>query len=165
MAVVGRARALTAYSRAPREHVERHRVNLHQQAKELRAVSGRRRAERHDQQRRMAGKVLWRKVDALAATTAGEQRRLPARLGRLENAERLLAARRDAALKAQAAALRAHDPERTLERGYALAVDAGGEPLATAEAVREASDFELRMADGPVPARVREAGGRAEESQ
>jgi exodeoxyribonuclease VII large subunit len=155
VAVVGRARALTAYSRAPREHVERHRAQLHQQAKELRAVSGRRRAERHDQQRRMAGKVLRRKVDALAATTAGEQRRMPVRAGRLENAERLLAARRAAALEAHAAALRAHDPERTLERGYALALDASGEPLATAAAVREANDFELRMAGGPVPARVR----------
>src|SRR5918998_2758217 len=89
VAVVGRARALTAYSRAPREHVERHRVALHQQAKELRAVSGRRRTERHELQRRIAGKVLRRKVDALAATTAGEQRRLPARAGRLDNAERL----------------------------------------------------------------------------
>jgi exodeoxyribonuclease VII large subunit len=164
LAVVGRARSLTAYSRAPREHVERHRVALHQQAKELRAVSGRRRAERHELQRRIAGKVLRRKVDALAATTAGEQRRLPARLGRLESAERLLAARREAALKAHAAALRAHDPERTLERGYALAVDSAGEPLPDAAAVRAAHDFELRMAGGSVPARVREAGREPEET-
>ncbi|HEX8743025.1 MAG TPA: exodeoxyribonuclease VII large subunit [Thermoleophilaceae bacterium] len=155
IAVVGRARALTAYSRAPREHVERHRVNLHQQAKELRAVTGRRRAERYDHQRRMAGKVLRRKVGALSASTADEQRRMPARAARLESAERMLAARRAAALEAHAAALRAHDPERTLERGYALAVDASGEPLATPAAVRGAQEFELRMAGGSVPARVR----------
>ena len=55
------------------------------------------------------------------------------------------------------AALAAHDPQRTLERGYALAVDADGEPLATADAIRTANDFDLRMADGTGPARIRDA--------
>ena len=55
-----------------------------------------------------------------------------------------------------AAAIRGHDPERALERGYAIPLDADGSPLASAAAIREASDFELRMADGHVPARVRE---------
>ena len=35
-------------------------------------------------------------------------------------------------------ALRAHDPERTLERGYALAEDAEGEPVTSAAAARAA---------------------------
>jgi exodeoxyribonuclease VII large subunit len=61
----------------------------------------------------------------------------------------------DERLAAHAAALRAHDPERTLERGYALALDSAGEPLPDAAAVRAARDFELRMAGGRVPATVR----------
>ena len=52
--------------------------------------------------------------------------------------------------------MRAHDPERTLERGYAIALGPDGEPLASAAAVRDVEDFELRMADGTLPARVRE---------
>ena len=60
--------------------------------------------------------------------------------------------RREAALAAFAAALRAHDPERTLERGYALALDGSGDPLTHPEAVRRAGRFDLRMAGGTVAA-------------
>src|SRR5690242_9918253 len=48
-AVVSRARHLAALSRAPRDHVARHRVQLHQKAREIRAASARgldRRGER-----------------------------------------------------------------------------------------------------------------------
>ena len=40
-----------------------------------------------------------------------------------------------AALAKHTAALFAHDPERTLERGYALLLDESGEPLPAAAAV------------------------------
>ena len=47
---------------------------------------------------------------------------------------------------AQAAvALRAHDPERTLERGYALAETADGEPVTSAAAAAAAGRFSLRF--------------------
>ena len=46
--------------------------------------------------------------------------------------------------------LRAHDPERTLERGYALAETADGEPLTTAAAAVAAAQVRLRFADGRV---------------
>jgi exodeoxyribonuclease VII large subunit len=153
-AILSRARSLSAASRAPREHVDRHRVRMHQLARELRATTGRGVGERVDYQGRVAGKVLWRKVQALTAGTEGERERLTRRVGHLERAERLLGERRRRALDAHAAALRAHDPERTLERGYALALAGDGEPLANAAALRAAGDFELRMAGGNVPARV-----------
>ncbi|MEA2448602.1 MAG: Exonuclease large subunit, partial [Thermoleophilaceae bacterium] len=51
-------------------------------------------------------------------------------------------------------ALRAHDPERTLERGYALLVDSEGAPLTTAAALRDTDEFAARMAGGTVRARV-----------
>jgi exodeoxyribonuclease VII large subunit len=155
-AVLARARALASHSRAPREHVDRHRVSLHQLTRELRATTSRAVSDRSEFQTRVAGKVLLRKVDALTAGTEGERHRLSGRASHLERAERVLGDRRRRALAAHAAALRAHDPERTLERGYALALGADGEPLPDAATLRAAGDFDLRMAGGTVPARVRE---------
>ena len=51
--------------------------------------------------------------------------------------------------------LRAHDPERTLERGYALAESRDGEPVTSAR--RRASpprEVRLRFADGRVKAEI-----------
>jgi exodeoxyribonuclease VII large subunit len=50
-------------------------------------------------------------------------------------------------------ALRAHDPERTLERGYALAEDSAGEPVTSAEAARAAGLISLRFSDGRIRVR------------
>jgi exodeoxyribonuclease VII large subunit len=52
-------------------------------------------------------------------------------------------------------ALAAHDPERTLERGYALVTDAGGELVTSAEAARRAGDVRLRFRDAAVDATIR----------
>jgi exodeoxyribonuclease VII large subunit len=53
--------------------------------------------------------------------------------------------------------LAGHDPQRTLERGYALAETAdGGRTLASAEAARAARELRLRFADGTVQAEVSE---------
>ena len=49
--------------------------------------------------------------------------------------------------------LRAHDPERTLERGYALAETTGGEPVTSAAAARAADRISLRFSDGGVAER------------
>ena len=51
-------------------------------------------------------------------------------------------------------ALAAHDPERTLARGYALVEDRSGQPLVSARTAREAGDVRLRFRDGRVDARV-----------
>jgi exodeoxyribonuclease VII large subunit len=155
-AVLDRARALAALSRAPREHVTGHRRHLHQKARELRAASRRGLAFRTEFQRRIAAAVIGRKRDAAAASAASGSLRLARRATALRRAADALEARRRDALRAYSAAVRAHDPDRTLERGYAIALDPEGRPLAGAAALRQAGDFELRMADGQVPARVRE---------
>jgi exodeoxyribonuclease VII large subunit len=155
-AVLDRARALAAFSRAPREHVSGHRRHLHQKARELRAASRRGLAARLDYQRRVAAPAIGRRRDAAATSALAGSEKLSARAAALARAADALEARRREALRAHAAAIRAHDPERALERGYAIALDADGRPLASAAAVRQAGDFELRMADGRVPARVRE---------
>ena len=72
----------------------------------------------------------------------------------MERATDRLAERRLETLARLTAALNAHDPQRTLDRGYALAIGPDGEPLADTEAVRAAGAFDLRMADATLPARV-----------
>ena len=85
------------------------------------------------------------------AAGAEEAARRKAALDRA--AEAGLRRRRDA-LRNAAVALRAHDPERTLERGYALAETADGESVTTAAAATAAGDVRLRFADGKVRAAI-----------
>jgi exodeoxyribonuclease VII large subunit len=152
--VVRRARELGSLSRAPREHLDRHRRDLHQKAREMRAATRRGVGAQVSWQERVAAVVLARKRDAAVAAAAAERARLGVRTARLERAAEALAERRTAALAGHAAALFAHDPERALERGYALLLGEDGEPLPTAAAVREAARFTARLADGDVPAEV-----------
>jgi exodeoxyribonuclease VII large subunit len=51
-------------------------------------------------------------------------------------------------------ALAAHDPERTLERGYVLVTDRAGEVVTSAAAARAASDVRLRFGDAAVDATI-----------
>ncbi|MGH2839103.1 MAG: exodeoxyribonuclease VII large subunit, partial [Thermoleophilaceae bacterium] len=155
-AVVRRARELGGLSRAPRDHLDRQRRDLHQKARELRASGRRNIGAQIDWQERVAGVVLARKRDAAAASVSAQHSHVAARAVRLERAATALAERRTAALAKHTAALFAHDPERTLERGYALLLDESGEPLGSAAAVRKAGSFTARMSDADVPARVQE---------
>lgn len=131
-AVLDRARSLAALSRAPSEHLSRQRSRLHQQLREVRAGSRRRLA--HEQA--LTGRralVLARKAQA---TLRDCRERRPGELERL------------------ALALAAHDPQRTLERGYALVQTPAGEPIATAERARREGEVRVRFADDTVPARI-----------
>src|SRR4051812_39344081 len=153
-AVVEGARTLAVRSRAPLYHLDRHRTRLHQLAREIRAAVKRGRATRAEYQRRIAASVIERKRAAALAEV--KDARLAHAAATLDRAQRALAERRTEKLSSHGAALRAHDPERTLERGYALLVDDGGEPLITAAALRDAQTFEARLADGVVRARTEE---------
>jgi exodeoxyribonuclease VII large subunit len=139
-ALLGRAQLLVALSRRPAQHLERHRGRLHQLVRELRA-SGRRSIE----ERRNLGAVH------LLVLCRSRERAL---------SSQALARRRE--LERLALALAAHDPQRTLARGYALVEDRSGEPLTSAGAARRAHAVSLRFHDGRVPARVlhEEHGGR-----
>jgi hypothetical protein len=63
-------------------------------------------------------------------------------------------ARRRRDLDRLSSALGAHDPARTLARGYALVEDRAGEPLPSAVAARAAGSVGLRFHDGRVDAEV-----------
>jgi exodeoxyribonuclease VII large subunit len=134
-AVLGRARTLAGLTRAPSEQVARHRAGLHQQLREMRAA-GRRRVTGERERTARRALVLERKSTASAADCRG---RRPLELERL------------------ALALAAHDPQRTLERGYALVQSPTGEPIASAAVARGQTAVRLRFADGAVAAEIDES--------
>jgi exodeoxyribonuclease VII large subunit len=133
-AVVDRARMLARLSRAPAEHVARHRRHLHQSLRELRASATRRIAGERDLTRTRA-LVLSRQVAAAAGPRA---------------------AGRQAALDGLALALAAHDPERVVERGYAVVDDRAGNVITSAAEARRARAVRLLFADAAVDATIDE---------
>lgn len=154
-AVGGRARHLAALARGPDRALGRERTKLNQKAREMRAASERRIEERLSFQRRLAFVVLDRaRRRGLQGTerAQGANSRLAASV---ERAAATSLARRRAALERSAVALRAHDPGRTLERGYALVEEpTTGDPLTSADAAEEAGEITVRFADGRVAAAV-----------
>jgi exodeoxyribonuclease VII large subunit len=140
--LLARAQLLAQLSRAPFQHLQRHRTRLHQLVREMRA-SGRRAVS---ERRRLADVHL-----------------LVLRRGR-ERALGSDAPARRRGLERLALALAAHDPERTLQRGYALVEDRLGELVTSASGARRAGDVSLRFADGRVPARVPPGDGSIRDS-
>ncbi len=134
-AVRARTPHLAALARGPARALRRERLGLNQKTREIRAASERGVAERLGFQRRLAAVVLER-ARRRAAGPDMERRR-----GALHRTE---------------VALRAHQPERTLERGYALVEDEAGEPVGSAAAASAAARVRLRFADGRVGARIEE---------
>ena len=133
-AVIERARMLAQLSRAPAEHIRRHRARLHQLLRELRAIGRRTASSGHE----LAGVhllVLRRSAERALSADRGRRRTELERLG---------------------LALGAHDPQRTLARGYALVEDGAGKPLTSAAAVRAARRFKLRLHDDSVRASIDE---------
>jgi exodeoxyribonuclease VII large subunit len=131
-AIADRARALERLAAAPGHHVARQRRQLHQLLRELRA-SARRGVTKGRERAGVHTKVLGR---------ATERARTSDQAARRRELERL------------ALALAAHDPGRTLARGYALVEDRDSRALGSAAAVRVAHDVRLRFHDGPVDAEV-----------
>jgi exodeoxyribonuclease VII large subunit len=133
-AVAARTPHLVSLARGPARALRRERLALNQKTREIRAASERGIAERLGFQRRLAAVVLER----------ARRRAVGADMER-----------RRAALHRAAVALRAHEPERTLERGYALVEKDDGEPLTSAAEARAAGDVKLRFSDGQVGAKVK----------
>lgn len=152
-AVLERARTLAGLARAPAEHVARHRRRLHQQLRELRA-SARRRSTRERDLAQTRLLVLQRKREVAAGERARGQRLLSGESERLRRTAQAATTRRGRDLERLALALAAHDPERTLERGWALVEDGAGGLVTSAEQARAAGRVELRFHDGRVRADV-----------
>jgi exodeoxyribonuclease VII large subunit len=131
-ALLQRARSLSALSRAPTEHLARQRTRLHQQLRESRAGI-RRRLDAE-------GQASTRRLRGLERTT--------------QTAVLDCHVRRPRELAQLALVLAGHDPQRTLERGYALVQSPAGEPISTGAAARAAGAVKLRFAEETVAARV-----------
>ncbi len=153
--MIERARALAALSRAPTEHVARHRARAHQQVRELRASARRRLAEG----RELAAThllVITRSADRVARDHDHSAASLRIRAADLRRAGDGAVARRARDLERLALALAAHDPERTLARGYALVEDGDGALVTSAAAARAARAVSVRFHDDRVRARIEE---------
>jgi len=129
-AVLDRARTLAGLSRAPAQHLARQRAALRQSLRELRAA-GRRGVAACAERTRRHALVLSRKGAAEQAQAA-----------------------RAATLERLRLALDAHDPARTLERGYALVEDGAGGLVTSAAAARDAGSVRLRFGDAAVDATI-----------
>ena len=136
-AIDARSRHLGALARGPARALQRQRSDLNQKIREIRAATERGVADRASFQRRIGTVVLER----------ARRRALGADMER-----------RREGLKRAAVALRAHEPERTLERGYALVEGEGGEPLTSAAEAGAAERISLRFSDGRVRAKPERDG-------
>jgi exodeoxyribonuclease VII large subunit len=131
-AVRSRAAVLGHLARAPQHHLRRHRDALARLAGELSAG-----ADRAAGARRRAGTVAARDLERATRRAEGTEA-----TGRRRDLDRLLLA------------LAAHDPARTLARGYAIVESAEGEPIGAAAEAEAAGRVNLRFADGVVGATV-----------
>ncbi len=134
-AVGARTPHLVALARGPARALRRERLALNQKTREIRAASERGIAERLGFQRRLATVVLERARRRAAGPDMERSRE---------------------ALRRAEVALRAHEPERTLERGYALVEAGEGEPVTSAADAVAARHVRLRFADGKVGAEIEE---------
>jgi exodeoxyribonuclease VII large subunit len=157
-AVLERARTLARLSRAPSHHVARHRTRLHQQLRELRAAT-RRAILEGERVTLTRGRVLARKSAAAAASSDRASRGALTDAAALDRTAAAALERRRRDLERFGATLAAHDPQRTLERGYALVEDEHGEPVTSAAAARERHALTLRFHDGRLETRTGEARG------
>ena len=162
-AIKRRAESLRTAARVPATHLRRERAGLDQRLREIRAAAQRGIDEREGHAARMA-LVLARKSGATRRT------QVPAEVRQLTRIATALTRERDAAqrnrarqLLALTTALRAHEPDRVLERGFALAEDNQGEPVTSAKQAREAGDVRLRFADAAVDAKIGETDDRTED--
>jgi exodeoxyribonuclease VII large subunit len=158
-AVASRAHHLATLARGPERALQRQRRDLNQTTRELRAASERGVELRREYQRRLAMVVLQRATRRGREAVASAQGLNSRMAGTLDRAGAGAVRRRREAVESLGVALRAHDPEGTLERGYALATDAAGEPVTGTAAARQAGTLGLRFADGEVAADVRPQEG------
>lgn len=128
-----RGRRLGELAAGPARSVRAERGRLHQALREVRAAASRGVTARH----------------ALAATHA----LVIARKGAAgTGAARVRASKLDSL----ETTIRGHDPQRTLERGYALVESAAGDAVTSAERARDHEHVRVRFADDAVRARIEE---------
>jgi exodeoxyribonuclease VII large subunit len=121
-------------------------------------ASARRRLADHRRLAKTHMVVLERKAGGARVDRERRMAELQGRARRFAGTRTEGVARRSEDLERLVLALGAHDPARTLARGYALIEDPSGEPVTTAQGAQAARELGLRFHDGRVRARVHEPG-------
>jgi exodeoxyribonuclease VII large subunit len=148
-----RARHLATVARTLGHHTDGQRRNLHQSIREIRASAARVLAVGTGDAARRA-LVLSRKRRAALHGAADSSRRLAGTTSTLRRHQDLATTSRSEALARLAQTLAAHEPDRVLERGYAIVTDDGGEVVTSAERAREQERLRVRFADDDVRTEV-----------
>ncbi len=134
-AVLSRARHLVQLSRAPAAAVAKQRARLHQLLREVRASARRSALTEGPRELRAVAEALERRAAAGRGAVLGARR---------------------TGLDALASALAAQDPERIVERGYAMVRDGDGTVVTSAAEAVAARHVRLSFADADVGARIEE---------
>lgn len=156
-AVRDRVAPLAALAAGPGRAVRAERTALNQRTREIRAAAARGVTLRSGELDRALRGALLPAVARTAREVSNRKTRNAALPRDLTASLEQRLARAERRLHTERVALRAHDPQRTLERGYARVEDRGGEPVVDAAGARRAGDVKIRFADDAVDAVV---GGR-----
>lgn len=161
-AAVIRARAvpLAASAAAPARAIRAQRDVLDQKAREVRAASERRIGQRSEFISMLIQKSLVPALGRASREGVAARAGLVARAAGLEATVRNQIEAGRAHQRGSSVALRAHDPQRTLERGFARVEDEMGEPILSTAQARVAGRLGVVFADGRVEAEVAAARRR-----
>jgi len=152
-AVADRAKALQQLSRAPAEQLRRHRSRMHQLLREIRAAGWRQSdGQKAASQRQLSN--LSSRAQQLGRLTTDLETRIPTVAGDIGRAGRRELERRAKAVQALRLALDGHDPDRALERGFALVFDSEEELVTTAKVARRSDHLAVRFHDDTVRVKV-----------
>ena len=152
-AVTRRATRLAECSAAPTRSLREERRRLHQMLREVRASATRGAGERLELAATHA-LVVKRKADAYSAADAAARGQLTREARAIRSRTNARVTAGNQRIDAIARSLDAHDPQRTLERGYARVTDSDGETIASAATARERERVVIRFADDAVDAKV-----------
>jgi len=153
-AVAGRIPALIARAGPLARAVKVQRAALNQRAREVQASSERGQGKRRADLIGGTGRHLISSAARSRQAVASGVKRIEAAPALLESRVSRLVAHDRVQVERRAVALRAHDPQRTLERGYARVEDDGEEPVVSTKAAKEAGTVKIVFADGKVGATV-----------
>ncbi len=154
-AAPARARRLAGFARALGHHTDGQRRHLHQTIREIRASAGRAIAARSADASRRALVLARKRAAALhGARSAGSD--LTANAATLRRHRDAAVGERTEALERLARTLAAHEPERVLERGYAIVESRGGDVITSAERARRERRLRVRFSDDDVAAEVKD---------
>ncbi len=154
LSVAGRVPELINLANGPARAVRLQRASLNQRTREIRASSERGMVKRRSDLLGGTGRHLAAGVARAARLVKEGAQRMEAAPGALSTrVNRQLEVDR-IQIERRAVALRAHDPQRTLERGYARVEDESAEPVVTSKAAKRARAVKIHFADGAVDAAI-----------